>query len=501
MKKRIKIFVIGVIGIMLISLFSCEKDSYYTNADATLNFSMDTVSFDTVFTTIGSATLYFTVRNPYSDDLEINSISLAGGDNSNFRINVDGDPSLSISDKLLRAKDSMYIFVDVNVDPKDESLPFLIKDSIVFNINGTEQRVLLQAYGQDAYHIKLGEWGPIAIQVTEDDDGDLDTSYFVLLNHDTTLTADKPYYLHNSFVVDSNVTLTLEPGVKFYIAKNKSIYVMGSIQANGTADDPIVFRGHRLDKMITGTSYDKVPGQWGVISLQSSSFDNEFSYTNIRNGLIGLYVDSLSINDNPKVKLNNCRIENMTASALYGINAEISAENCLFANCEQCLLYGYAGGKYDFTNCTFGNYYTWGSRRNESVALYNYYYYNSTYYPFDLEQANFTNCIIYGSQTSELLLSNTKSDKTEIAALFNYNFDHCLIKTDVSEIDTTSTNFSDVIWNKDPLFIEPKDEWDFHPDTLSPVINMGKTTTLTGDIEGNAYIGLPDIGAFEYLED
>lgn len=482
---------------MFLSFFSCEKDSYNTDINATLKFSSDTVSFDTVFTSIGSATLNFRVRNPYDEDVEINTISLAGGENSSFRINIDGAPELSVTDKRLRAKDSMYIFVDVTVDPSDKSLPFLIQDSIIFNTNGKEQRVLLQAYGQDAWHIKYGKWGLNAIQITEDEEtGDLDTtSYFVLLNHDTTLNAEKPYYLHNNFIVGRDVTLTLEPGVTFYIEKDKSIYVLGSLKGNGTVDAPVVFRGHRLDNLYADTPYDKVPGQWGVIALQSCSYDNEFTHTNIRNALIGLYIDSLSVNENPKATLKNCRIENMTSSAIYGINAELTAENTLFANCEQCLLYACAGGRYDFTNCTFANYYTWAARSDESVILSNY---DSEYDPYGLERANFTNCVIDGTATSEFLLSYKTDDGTRIVAPFNYNFDHCLIKTDVAEIDTTEEYFTNVIWNKDPLFVEPKDDWNFYPDSLSPLIDMGTTTDLSSDIKENSYINAPDIGAFEY---
>ena len=492
MKKNHQITFISILALGFLLLFSCEERSYYTNGNATLWFTSDTVSFDTVFTSIGSTTTNFRVHNPYGEDLEINSIRLEGGAASNFRINIDGAPELSITDKLLRANDSMYIFVDVNVDPTDKTLPFLLEDHIVFNTNGKEQKVLLQAYGQDAYHIKLGEWGDIAMQVV-----DKDTSYFVLLNNDTTLKADKPYYLHNSMAINENVELTLDPGVRFFIEKNKSIYVLGSLKSYGTVDAPVEFRGHRLDYYLD-IPYDKVPGQWGVIALQSSSYDNEFTHTHIRNGLTGLYVDSLSVNDNPKVKLANCRIENMSSSAIYGINAEITAENCLFANSAQFLLYAYAGGVYDFTNCTFGNYYTRAVRNNASVRLMNYYVDSNVFYPADLQKANFTNCIVDGLNSIEVVISDSLDENVSEAA-FNYSFDHCLLKVDISKIDTNDVHFSNTLWNKDPLFWDAKYEWNFHPDTLSPVIDMGVVTHLNEDINNIPYTDAPDIGAFEYM--
>ncbi len=498
--NRKNIFFITIITLITIGGFvACEERDYYENSNATLNFSMDTVSFDTVFTTIGSATMHFTVRNPYDQDLEINSISLLGGASSNFRINIDGSPELSAENKLLRAQDSMYIFVDVTVDPSIQNLAFLIEDNIVFNTNGKEQKVLLQAYGQDAHHIKLGEWGDAAMQVQEYTDGSLDTTYFVLLNNDTTLKADKPYYLHHSFAVNEGVKLTLDPGVKFYIEKDKSIYVLGSLSSNGTVEKPVEFRGHRMDNMFPDTPYDKVPGQWGVLAFQSQSYDNHLKHTHIRNGLIGLYVDSLSVNDKPKVKLENCRIENMTSAAIYSLYGEIEAENSLFANCEQYVFGASAGGKYSFTNCTFGNHYSWAGHSDPSVVLTNYYIYNNDVIPFPLIQADFTNCIIWGTANSELSLSDKDEDGNLIEADFNFSFDHCLIKADIKEdIDTNDVRFSDVIWNYDPLFREPKEEWDFHPDTLSPVIDMGIPTHLNADINERPYINAPEIGAFEY---
>jgi len=65
--------------------FSCEKDEFYTSSNAKLSFSNDTVLFDTVFTTIGSATKQLIVKNPYKSSIRISSIYLAGGESSPYR--------------------------------------------------------------------------------------------------------------------------------------------------------------------------------------------------------------------------------------------------------------------------------------------------------------------------------------------------------------------------------------------------------------------------------
>lgn len=480
------------LGLLATLFFSCQNDNFYTDSNASLRFSMDTVAFDTVFTSIGSATVKFTVHNPYSENLEINSIKLEGSESSSFRINIDGAPVLSTSDKLLRSKDSMYIFVDVNVDPTDENLPFEITDNIVFNTNGNEQRVLLLANGQNAHHMKLGEWGNIGHEVNPDAPND--TTFFISIDNDTTLKADKPYYLHDDFVV--NGELTLEAGVQFYITSGRSIRITGSIKCDGDLDAPVLFRGHRLDKMVTGTPYDKVPGQWGVISLESNSYDNILTHTHIRNGLTGIMVDSLSINANPKLTMANCRVENMSGVAIYGMNADIKAENSVFANCEQQVLLGDAGGRYEFTHCTFANYYSWKTQTKETIELNNYHQELATVMP--LEKAEFTNCIIDGTNRNELRLVNTDE------GVFNYNFENCLIRVYTNLVDTTDLNFKNTVWNTNPyydnkpLFFEPEVEWDFRIDTLSSAIDMGQVTHITEDINGNAHNATPDIGAFAF---
>ncbi|MCK5169177.1 MAG: hypothetical protein KAQ75_04785, partial [Bacteroidales bacterium] len=86
--------------------FSCEKEEFNTSVNASLVFSVDTILFDTVFTSIGSATQRFTVKNPYNKNLNISSIYLAGGESSPYRLNIDGYPAVRLENIELREKDS-----------------------------------------------------------------------------------------------------------------------------------------------------------------------------------------------------------------------------------------------------------------------------------------------------------------------------------------------------------------------------------------------------------
>ena len=93
-------------ALIALLLFSCRKDEEFTSdSGAKLTLTEDTVLFDTIFTTVGSVTKRFTVRNDNDQAVRVN-ITLEGGTPSPFRINVDGasgmyDSRFSLNEILL----------------------------------------------------------------------------------------------------------------------------------------------------------------------------------------------------------------------------------------------------------------------------------------------------------------------------------------------------------------------------------------------------------------
>src|SRR5690606_30824264 len=133
---------------------SCRKDEEYLKSNsAKLDFSTDSIAFDTVFTTVGTTTKNFRIYNPHKGSLLISSIRLRKGDQSAFRINVDGISSSQMKDVEILGEDSLYVFVEATIDPKDQDMPFFVEDEIEFITNGNIQQVKLLAFGQDAYYI------------------------------------------------------------------------------------------------------------------------------------------------------------------------------------------------------------------------------------------------------------------------------------------------------------------------------------------------------------
>ena len=112
--------------ILLIAFISgCKKDEITTDPSSTVSFSADTILFDTVFTTIGSTTSILKVYNNNDQAISISSIQLEGASGSMYRMNVDGLPGTSFSDIEIEANDSLFIFVEVTVDPGNVNLPFV----------------------------------------------------------------------------------------------------------------------------------------------------------------------------------------------------------------------------------------------------------------------------------------------------------------------------------------------------------------------------------------
>src|SRR5690242_933818 len=101
---------------LLVILYSCRKDSFITSPDARVNITSDTLKYDTVFVTAGSTYRSFRIINENDQKLKLSSIKLSGGINSPFKLNVDGIPGSQFSNLELEANDSVYVFVQVNVN-------------------------------------------------------------------------------------------------------------------------------------------------------------------------------------------------------------------------------------------------------------------------------------------------------------------------------------------------------------------------------------------------
>lgn len=476
-----KSFLYTVLSVfVIILLFSCEDDKYFGSPNAQLRFSNDTVMFDTVFTTTGSTTRHLKVINPYNDNILISKIKLAGGEFSNFRLNVNGIASNEAYDVEIPAMDSIYIFVEVTIDPNGQNLPMVVKDSIVFTTNANIQDVDLVAWGQDFKAIRSA-----TIKTT-------------------TWTNEKPYLIYNYAYVDTLSTLTIDPGVKVFFHKGAGLYVKGKIVANGTHEEPVLFLSDRLED-----SYKELPDQWNGILLFSGSHGNSINYSVIKNANIGLQVGTIEHEGFASVSISNTKIENMTYAGIFALKSKINSYNSVIANCGFYALALLVGGEYEFYHSTIANFWSGYSRRprnTSSVVVSNVLIIEQSdgskvTYLGDLERANFGNCIIFGNYTNELELG--KNDKVA----FNYFFDHCIIQLADTFKTSDKLHYRNILKGNsyNPKFKSLVKNFNYELDTLSPAKDIGSTEysmLFPFDLKNNdrnADTG-PDLGAYERVE-
>ncbi len=485
MNSRITLLIISFL--YLLSQTSCKKDELLTDSGASLSFSTDSILFDTVFVTIGSVTKNFKIYNTYDQPIKVSNIHLGGGTASNFRVNVNGTPGYNFNDLEIRAGDSAWVFVEVTVDPNSQILPYVIEDSLMFETNGNLQKVNLASWGQNAHFIvanrNLNPTSSSSIRYAL-----IDTNLNASITWDNTL----PYVIYGGYaVIDSSQTLTINAGTQIHFNKNAGLWVYksGSLKVKGTKQDPVVFQGLRRE-----ASFVDEPGQWDRIWINDGGV-NEIDYAIIKNGFIGLQTETISDPALPtSLKITNTIVKNMSGLGVLSRAFSINGWNNVFANCGQYCAAFTIGGTYDFTNCTFANYWTNGQRSTPTFYLNNYATVNNVdvHVPMD---AKFKNCIIYGSNDNEIEVDMIKSSSDSV-----YKFSNLLVKVDKKH-DTGNANYVQVIRNTDPNFTETSKN-KYTLEIGSPAINFGDASfvgTIPFDLDGALRIlgSAPDLGAYE----
>lgn len=446
---------------------SCNKDSFISSPDARISTSADTVKFDTVFTSIGSVTQSFKINNLNDQKLLFSSIKLAGGDASAFKINVNGRPVSQVSNVELAANDSLYVFVTVRIDPNLSGLPFIVRDSIEISYNGNNRFVQLEAYGQNANFLRNG-----------------------VIREDRTWNSNLPYVILGSLQVDTNVTLTLDPGCKIFLHANAPFLVDGTLITNGTKAQPVIFTGDRLDE-----GYKDLPASWPGIYFREFSKDNQLNFTIIKNAYRGVISEYFADNGRPKVTMRQCIVDNAYDAGLLFVNSSFDISNSLISNCGSNINI-VLGGTYKLTNCTVASYSTFVNHKNPVLSANNFAEINGSNVTTGLN-AIFENCIFWAEAgnivADEVVIDKAGSDP------FDVIFDHCLYK---ATNDPANSVIKESLKNIDPMFDSidvAKRIFDFHTSNgAAPGIDKGVATGFLKDLDDkNRNVGLPDMGCYE----
>ena len=206
MIRILKYFLCATSAVIVIAC--TDDDSFTTSPNNRLTFSTDTVRMDTVFSSVPTSTRTFWVYNRSGDGIRCLSVGLERGNQSGFRVNVDGSylgssSGYQVSDIEVRDKDSIRVFVELTSPLNHGNTPQKIEDNLVFRLeSGIEQKVNLNAWSWDA-----------------------DMMRDVVVESDMTIGGDVPVIIYGGIVVREGATLTLNDGVTLYFHDGAGIDV------------------------------------------------------------------------------------------------------------------------------------------------------------------------------------------------------------------------------------------------------------------------------------
>ncbi len=466
----------------------------------------DTLLLDSVFTNIASRTYRVKVYNTTDKDITLNSIRLANGQQSFYRLNVDGTSGKSVEDVLIHAKDSIFIFVEVTADINQLASP-VYEEKLIIEDAGKTDDILLVSFVKDAlflYPERFPDGSKDSLTIyTDPNTGETSKISGFFLPDNTTLTADKPIVIYGHMAVPQGKTLTIEQDAHLYFHFNSGLIVWedASLQVNGALGHEVIFEDDRMEP-----DYENRAGMWNYIWLRENSKNNVIDYAVIKNATVGIIAHPTD-DINPMLTIKNTKIFNHSLVGIYAVKTIINGENLVMNNFGLSAVNLQLGGSYDFKHCTFANF-GGGIRNEKSGAIYvnNYIETTDATYVSNLDKLNISNSIIYGNSSIEFFLDNIN----QAGVNFNYQIKNTLIRfndpqhrfSGISEVDFgDSGHYQNIILNQAPIFEDSRENKMAIGDS-SPAINQGDAATsllVPLDISGISRTTTPDLGAYQHI--
>ncbi len=464
-----------------VAMVACTDDDTFSNSpNRRLTFSTDTVRLDTVFSRVPTSTRTFWVYNHSGSGLRLTNVRLKGGNQSGYRVNVDGvslgaTSGYQTSDLEVRKGDSIRVFVELTSALNGKDTPQKVEDQLVFTLeSGVEQSVCLSALSWDANVIRS-----------------------LTLQRDTVLSKGKPTIVYGGITVPTGTTLTINPGVTLYFHADAGLQVDGTLLVKGTPEENVVLRGDRLDRMFDYLPYDGVSGQWQGIRIGADSYGNSIEYADIHSTMEGIVCDSSDV-ERQKLVMTGSIVHNCNGDGVRLRSVWAQLDNCQLTNSlGNCL--NVCGGNVTVNNSTLAQFYPFDADRGAALAFANH---DDTY---DLP-LTFTmqNSIVTGYAND--VLEGSVRDTT---VAFDYHFDHCILRTPKDSTDERLTNidFEDV---KDTARYGERifrqvdadlQRYDFRLSKQSVAIGQANPdTALPADRKGVRRGEEPDLGCYQHEE-
>ncbi|WP_224482710.1 hypothetical protein [Robertkochia aurantiaca] len=498
----------GLLTLLLtMVMFSCRNDFEYSDNSGQLHFSADTLFLDTIFSDISSSTYSFKVYNRQNEAINIPSVSLEKQENSRFRINVNGKTGPTVSDIIIEANDSIFVFVEVTAESTSQnSGEFLYEDRVRFYGTENDQFVQLITLVRDAHLLFPERSNGIkeSVVLGMDESGEeLRIEGFELDSDELIMNDEKPYVIYGYATVKPEDTLRILAGSRLYFHRESGILIQpgGTLLVSGSlSNDPelleneVIFEGDRPEP-----EFSDIPGQWGTIWLRGGSGSHQIENLTIKNATVGLIIEEPGSQSVSTIK--NTRILNSSSIGLLARGAHLTAQNLVVGNAGLYAMYIDRGGDYTLLHNTLANY--WDRSFRSTPALYvsdNDLMGNSSQLSLFV-----ANSIIYGRNAVEYQLEFTDIDTSELL------FQNSLLRFESSDedlnslpyYDTTNTDFYlNCLFNADPLFTDPQ-KAQFSLQAESPARGTADaqiSLQVPLDIRGVNRVTEPEMGAYEISE-
>lgn len=445
-----------VICILLFCLVACNNEEDLNhNPGFQLSFSQDTISFDTLFSGLPSTTKQLKVYNRSSQSVFINEIGLRNTESA-YRLNINGIEANSAKQILIPARDSLYIFIEIGTQPKDEDEARLIEDQIYFNFNSKVQKFELRTWAQDVIRFENEN---------------------LLSQH---WTGKRPYFIDANLYLQQNQSLTIEAGTKVYFQKNAGLHIHGNLKLLGSFSEPVFFGAHRLEEL-----YDQVPGQWEGLYFYADSKSNTISHLQMENAINGIIAQGNDMGDN-NIEIDYSHFFNFTNVGVQINNFNLKMHDVLVSNCGKQAILLEGEGNFEIYHSNFVNFWQLSSRMTPCFS----YLANED----KVKELKLGNCIIWGA----------KSNEFEFNSMGLIRIDNTLIRLSDERQNSYSNIFENCLFNIDPKFANPyKHNYNLTKES-ELIINKAKpeiAELYPLDFNGLSRISdtPPDIGSFEFI--
>ncbi len=506
-----------------LSLPSCKPREEELQTSGGLAFSVDTVKFDTVFTTLRTVTKRLWVYNRNARAVNVDLVSLDNPLTSPYTLIINGDLKQTASNLYIRGQDSLLILVRAQLKDNGQNgaaKAYVLQENLNFHTNGQDQHVVLRSFGQNIY---LHDGATLACN--------------------TVWTNDRPHLLYNNVVVPAGCKLTIKPGTRIYAHAGAALIVEGTLLVNSPADyapgtgatdtvkagnaNIVRFAGDRSGE----TQYATAPGQWLGILLDASSHGNIIRYAQIQNATFGVLLFNPEDNQavRPDVTIQNSVIRyisgadasfagvatftanlkllnGLSGAGILSFSGNVKVENTLFSDCYEYAVLGYGGGDYSLNYCTIANYPAASVVRSTPSLFFTNVSAVDSSRPNPLS-LNLFNSIVWGSIDDELILS--KYDQYQA----NVSIRNTLLRTRLYAATTDAPGkpglaqaaYNNLI-SSDPLYpkfkrINAGAQSDYRLSTGSPALDRGAQQVLP--LLAHDLLNLPrspahpDLGAYQ----